>query len=141
MPYVIIHACQILQKNWICWKCVTSLQLIFIYIETVETVALKQFNSSTTIHTSSWLGSPEVTHPTGVQKLPGSIPGFGKDFYVWFSVLWLLCFSFFVQNTLFVTKFCNSFWNAYKFSMLNKLQMFWTIIRVSIYRPIIFNIG
>jgi len=54
----------------------------------------KHLNSLTTIDTFSWLCGPEVMHLTGVWEFPpGSIPGSGKDFYVWFSVL-LLFFLF-----------------------------------------------
>ena len=64
-----------------------------------------------------------VTHPLGVQEVPGSIPVSGKGFYVSFFALLLLCFYFiFFKNTLFVTKVCNSFYNVNLFSMLNILQ-------------------
>ena len=49
---------------------------------TFRPIALKQLNSLTTFDTFSSLGVPEVTHPTGVRDVPGSIPGSGKDFYV-----------------------------------------------------------
>jgi len=51
-------------------------------------------------------------------KIPGSIPGSGKGFYVWFFVLLLLSFYFFVKNTLFVTKHCNFFYNFNLFCIL-----------------------
>jgi len=51
-----------------------------------------------------------------------SIPGSGKDFYVCFFVLLLLCFYFFVQNILFVMTFCNYFSNVKSFSTLIMLQ-------------------
>jgi len=63
-----------------------------------------------------------VTHPLWVQEVPGSTPGSGKGFYVSFFALLLLCFYFFVKNTLFVTNVCNSFYNVYLFSILNILQ-------------------
>jgi len=64
-----------------------------------------------------------VTHPLGVQEVPGSIPVSGKGFYVsFFALLLLLCFYFFVKNTLFVTKVRNSFYHVNLFSMLNILQ-------------------
>jgi len=37
-------------------------------------------------------------------------------------VLLLLCFNLFVQNTLFVTKLCNLFYNVNLFSILNIFQ-------------------
>jgi len=45
-------------------------------------------------------------------------PGSGKDFYVCFFVLLLLCFYFFVQNTLLVMQFCDSFCYVNSFSIL-----------------------
>ena len=44
-----------------------------------QTIAL-QLNSLTTMNTISWLGGPEVTHPTGVREVLGSIPGSGNIF-------------------------------------------------------------
>jgi len=102
-------------------------------------IASKQLNSLTTINTFSWLGGAVVTHPLWVQEVPGSIPGSSKGFYVWFLVLLLLCFYFLSKNTLFVTKFCNSFYNVNLLSILNILQDLWPIIRVWRYRPSIFN--
>ena len=88
---------------------------------TFRPISLKQLTSLTTI------------------EVPGSIPGSGKGFYVWFLLL-LLCFYFFVQNTLFIAKYCNSFYNVDLFSILNILQDLWPIIRVERYRPSIFKI-
>jgi len=65
-------------------------------------IALNQLHGLRTIDPFSWLGSPKVTHQTGVQAVD-SIRGSGKGYTVLFSVL-LLCFAFFVQNTLFNTK-------------------------------------
>ena len=47
--------------------------------------------------------------------------------------------TFFVQNTLFIAQFCNSFYNVILFSILNILQDLWPIIRVERYRPSIFK--
>ena len=66
-----------------------------------------------------------VTHLLWVQEVPGSIPGNGKGFYVYFFFNLLLLFFVVVfckQNTFFVTKNCNSFYNVNLFSMLNILQ-------------------
>jgi len=51
-------------------------------------IVLKQLNSLKTIDTFSWLGDPEITHPTAVRYVQGSIPGSGKSFlFVLFYVL------------------------------------------------------
>ena len=109
-----------------------------IYVSTRYTA--QQLNSLTSIDLFSWLGGPEVTHPTGCESYTCLIPGFGNDFYVCFFVWLLLCVFFVVQNTLFVMKVCNSCCNFNAFSILNILQNLWPIIRVSRYRPSIFNI-
>ena len=100
---------------------------------------LKQLNNLKTIDTLSWFSGAEVKHPTGVQEVPGSIPGSGKDFYVRFFVSLLLCFYVFVHNTFFWNR------NLYfllqcKFIWYTKyiLPKFWPIIKVSRYRPSIF---
>jgi len=103
---------------------------------TFRPIESKQLNSLTTIDTLSWLSGAVVTHQLWEQEVPGSISGSGKGFYVWFFVL-LLCFYFLSINTLFVTKFCNSFCNANLYSILNILQDLWPIIRVD--RPSIFK--
>jgi len=112
---------------------------IWLCLFTFRPIASKQLNGFSTIDTLSWLGGSVVTHPLWMQEVPGSIPGSGKDFYVWFFVLLLLCFYFFVQNTLFIAKYRKSFYNVNLFSILNILQDLWPIIRVKRYRPSIFN--
>ena len=54
---------------------------------------LKYLNSLTSIDIISWLGVRELTHPTGMWEVLGSVPGFGKAFYVCFFVSFLLCFT------------------------------------------------
>ena len=112
---------------------------IWLCLFTFRPIASKQLNGLTTIDILSWLGGAVVTHPLWVQDVPGSIPGSGKGFYVWIFVLLLLCFYFFVQNTLFIGKYYNSFYNVNLFSILNVLQDLWPIIRVKRYRPSIFK--
>jgi len=112
---------------------------IWLCLFTFRPIASKQLNGLTTIRILSWLGGAVVTHPLWVQEVPGSIPGSVKGFYVWFFVL-LLCFYFFVQNTVFIAKYCNSFYNVNLFRIFNVLQHLWPIIKVKRYSPSIFNI-
>jgi len=77
---------------------------IWLCLFTFWPIASKQLNGLTTIDTLSWLGGAMVTHPLWEQKVPGSIPGTGKEFYVWFFVLLLLCFYFFVQKHIIYNK-------------------------------------
>ena len=77
---------------------------IWLCLFTFRPIASKQLNGLTTIDTLSWLGGAVVTYPLWVQEVPGSIPGSGKGFYVWFFVLLLLCFYFFVKKHIFYHK-------------------------------------
>jgi len=104
---------------------------------TFRPIASKQLNSFTTIFILSWIGGAEVTHPHWMREILGSIPGSGEGFSVLCFVL--LCFYFFVQNTIFVTAFCNSLSIVHFFSILNILHVFWLIIRVQRYRHSIFK--
>ena len=64
-----------------------------------------------------------VTHTLWVQEVTGSILGSVKGFmFDFFFVLLLLCFYICVQNTLFITKICNFFYNVNLFSILNILE-------------------
>ena len=69
---------------------------------TFRPIASKQLNSLTTIDILRLRGAV-IKHPLRVQEVPGSIPGSGKGFYVWFFVLLLLYFSFLSKNTIFIT--------------------------------------
>jgi len=103
---------------------------IWLWLLTFWPVASKQLNGLTTIDSLSWLGGAVITHPLWVQEVPGLIPGSGKGFYVWFFVLLLMSFYFFVKNTLFATKVCNSFYNFNLFSILKISPDLLPIIRV-----------
>jgi len=128
VPNIVIHACKsITEKVYLLKMCGPQNWLCFF---TFRPIASKQLNNLTIIDALSYLGGAVVTHPLWVQDVPGSIPGSGKGFYVSFFVLLLLWFYFLFKNTLFITKFCNSFFNVYLFSMLNILTNLRPIIRV-----------
>jgi len=82
---------------------------ILLCLFTFRPTASKKLNSLTTINALSWLGGAVVTHPLWVQEVPGSIPGSGKGFYVWFFVLLLLYFYFFVKTHYLSQKFAIPF--------------------------------
>jgi len=110
---ILIHACtNITETNAFLKMCGPRTRLCLF---TFPPIASKQLNSLTTIDsTHSWFGGAVVTHPLWVQDDPGSIPGSGNGFHIWFFVLLLLllCFYFLSKITLFVTTFCNSFCNV-----------------------------
>jgi len=112
---------------------------IWLCLFTFRPIASKQLNGLTTIDILSWLGGAVVTHPLWVQEVPGSIPGSGKGFYVWFFYCCCCVFTFLFKNTLFIGIYCNSFYNVNLFCILNLLQDLWPIISVKRYRPSIFN--
>jgi len=87
-------------------------------------IALKQFNSLTTINAFTWLGGPEVTHPTGVWEVPGSIPESGKDFGVWCLIFMFCYWCFFFHNTLYVPTFCKFFCNVISLRKLTNCKHF-----------------
>jgi len=89
---------------------------IWLCLFTFRPIASKQLNILTIIDTVSWLSGAVVTHPLWVQAVQVQSPD--------------PCFSFFVKNTLFVTKVCNSVHNVNLFSIHNILQDLWPIIRV-----------
>jgi len=128
LPNIVILACKNITEKMHLLK--MSDPQIWLCLFTFRPIASKQLNGLTTIDTLSWLGGAVVTHPLWVQEVPGSIPGSGKGFYVWFFVLLLLCFYFLSKNTLVVTKVCNSLYNVNLFSILNILEDLWLIIRV-----------
>jgi len=130
LPNIVIHACKNITEKMNLLK--MSGPQIWLCLFTFRPIASKHLNSMTTFNTLSlsWLVGAVVTHPLWVQYVPGSIPGSGKGFYVWFFVLLLLCFYFLSKNTIFVTKVCNSLYNVNLFSILNILEDLWLIIRV-----------
>jgi len=108
---------------------------IWLCLLTFRPIASKQLNGLTTIDILSWLGGAVVTHPLWVQEVP---QGFLCLIFCIVVVVFLLFLS---KNTLFIAKYCNSFYNVNFFSILNVLQDLWPIIRVKRYRPSIFNMA
>ena len=96
LPNITILACKNITEKIHLLK--MSGPQIWLCLFTFRPIASKQLNGLTTIDTVSWLGGAVVTHPLWVQEVPGSIPGSGKGFYVWFLVLLLLCFYLFIQK-------------------------------------------
>ena len=125
---------KILQKRRLCWKKVGPQIWLCLFIFPPNT--LKQLNSLTAIHAPRCLGGLEVTHQTCGVRDTGF--DFRQDFLflpLFAFVLVVLCF--FVKNTLFVVKKCNSFCNVNSVSIL--IWNLWSIIRVSRYGPSIFK--
>jgi len=138
LPNIVVHASKILQKKLYLLK--MSGPQIWLYLFTFRPIASKQLNGLTTIDILSWLCGAVVTHPLWVQEVPGSIPSSGKGFYVWFFCIVVVVFLLFLsKNTLFIAKYCNSFYNVNLFSILNVLQDLWPVIRVKRNRPSIFK--
>jgi len=82
LPNTVINACNnITEKMNLLKMCGPQ---IGPWLFTFWHIASKQLNSLTTIVTLNWLDVAQVTHPLWVQEVPGSIPGSGRGFYVWF---------------------------------------------------------
>jgi len=87
------------------------------------------------LNTLSCLGGREVTLRTSVREVPCSVPVSGKNFYVCFFVVVLLCFDVLSKkHYLHTILFCN----GNLLSILNILQNVWPIISVLRYRTSIF---
>jgi len=110
---------------------------LFLFI--FRTITLKQFNSLITIDTFSCLCGQEATHRTAVREVPSSTPVSGKDFNVWFFVLW---FSFYVfaHNTLLSRNVAIPFAMLIHLVFLTNCNMCEWSKRVSRYRPSIFKL-
>jgi len=96
LPNIVFLACKNITEKMHLLK--ISGPQIWLCLFTFRPIALKQLNGLTTIDIVSWLSGAVVTHPLGVQEVPGSIPVSGKRFYVSFFALLLLCFYFFCQK-------------------------------------------
>jgi len=103
---------------------------IWLCLFTFRPIALNELNGLTTIDTLSWPKTSRVQSPALARVFM-------------FEFLFCCCCAFtffFVKNTLFVTKVCNSCYNVNLFSILNILQDLWPAIRIYRYRPSIFKI-
>jgi len=134
LPSIAVHARKILQKKMFLLK--MSGPQIWLCLFTFRPIASKQLNGLTTIDILSWLGGAVVTHPLWVQEVLGSIIG---SLCLIFCIVVVVFLLFLSQNALFISKYCNSFYNVNLFSILIVLQDLWPIIRVKRYRPSIFN--
>jgi len=112
-PNIVTHACKIYRKSEFVDNVWPANSTLFIYVSTYCVETVKQLDYIQ----FSWLGGPEVTHPPKVWEVPGSIPGFGKSFYVFFifDVVFGCCyvFTFLSLNTLYVIKFCKFLLQCY----------------------------
>jgi len=82
LPNIVIHACKnITEKNEFVENVTPANSALFF---TFRPIPSKQLNGLTTIDILSWLDVAVITHPLCVQEVPGSIPGSGKGFNVWF---------------------------------------------------------
>ena len=113
---IVVHACKILQKKWICWKCVArKFGFVYLHFDPLRRNSSKaQLQSIPSIN--SWCSG--YASALGV-KVPGSIPDSDKGFYVW-SFCFVVCLPF-CQKHIIYTKFCNFFCNVKLFNILNIL--------------------
>ena len=114
---------------------------IWLCLSTFRPIASKQLNGLTTYDILSWLGGAVVTHRFGCKRSRVQSQAPARVFI--FDFLYNCCccvFTFLSKNTLFIAKYCNSFYNVNLFSILNVLKDLWPIIRVKRYRPSIFKI-
>jgi len=120
LPNIVILACKKYRKNAFVENVWPANLALFIYVSAhcVETVKWLDYNRY--CHLTWWCsGNASALGARG----PGFNPRIRQGFlYVSFFALLLLCFYFFVKNTLFVTKVCNSFYNVNLFSILYILQ-------------------
>ena len=96
-------------------------------------ITLKQLNSTASIDTLNCLSGREVTPQTEEQGV--QFPAMARIFS------FCCCYVFFCpkKNIIYI-KLLNSFCNWNSFHILNILQNVWSIICVSRYWPIIFNV-
>jgi len=137
----VIHACKnITEKMNLLKLCGPQSRLCLV---TFRPIVSNIYNSLTTIDTLIWLIWWSRVNATNL----GAI---GQGFHSWLrQVSWCLifCFAVFVfvfcvcPKHIFGTQFYNFFCNAHLFSIFNKLQGWWLIIRVKRNGPSIFNMG
>jgi len=66
----------------------------------VQLITLKQLKSLTAFDKFSLLGCLEVTHPTAVVEVPGSIAGSGKG-------LFIICYVIYVSSNFCLNYYCH----------------------------------
>jgi len=71
-------------------------QQMRLYLLMLRSISSKQLNSLTTIEILSWFGGAEVTHPSLVRDIPGSIPGMARLFMFDFFVFYVFVIKHFI---------------------------------------------
>ena len=111
---------------------------LFVYVSTHCVVTVKWLDYNRYSQLTRWCsGNASALGARGPGFNPRLRQGFLCLIFCFVVVVLLLFLS---KNTLFIAKYCNSFYNVNLFSILNVLQDFWPIIRVKRYRPSIFKL-
>jgi len=119
LPNIVIHACKHNQNKWICWKCVArKFGYVYLHFDTLsqnsEIAWLQSIMSVDSVMQITAFALGARGHVFNYRLLQ-------RFCLISFVLLLLLCFYLLSQNTLFVIKFCNSFYNVNIFSILNIL--------------------
>jgi len=137
LPNIVVYACKILQKNVFVENVWPANLALFVYVSThcVDTVKWLDYNRYSQL--TQWCsGNASALGARGPGFNPRLRQGFLCLIFCIVVVVSLICCP---KNTLFIGKYCNSFYNVNLFSILNVLQDLRPIIRVKRYRPSIFK--